>query len=458
MQAAAKKFSISESSPSARVALANGIDRIFADLPHGRGWATYPFNTLTLGSHYQPIFHAKNGQMFGYEGLLLANNLIGQTIPPEIVFTLSANQNEDLFLDWFCRALHVRNFSNLGSTRADRGMLFINAYPEAAIEDPHHPDVFKSILDYYSINARDVVIEILETGVSDDAKLADAVALYRKLGCRIAIDDFGIGFSNFERLWRLRPDFVKIDRSVLVSATKEAQARLVLANMVRLIKSCGAEVIIEGIEDRAQASLALELGADYLQGYYFARPSSAPFPHELGLQMVQQLHDAPHESLSLPSPQLQSHIDSLVRAAKGIAHGKSLSDACAIFLAEPNAIRAYLIDGNLQQAMTRIEITGDQAWLNLPTPDTSIWCMRNSLERALAAPNTIQVISPLRVEVIPPAPTITFSYAFLHGDHYHVLCGDVLATETISANGWRPSQYVASPETTHDDCALMAAD
>ena len=72
------------------------------------------------------------------------------------------------------------------------------------------------MLAYYNIDPANVVIEILETGVSDESQLVDAVNLYRSLGCKVAIDDFGVGFSNFDRLWRLRPDFVKIDRSIIL--------------------------------------------------------------------------------------------------------------------------------------------------------------------------------------------------------------------------------------------------
>jgi EAL domain-containing protein (putative c-di-GMP-specific phosphodiesterase class I) len=454
MQALVKKTSSSDTSISARAALAKGLDRIFAGLPHGRGWASYPFNTLTLGSHYQPIFDAAEGKLLGYEALLLAHNLVGQQIHPETVFALSANHDEELFLDWLCRALHVRNWRNIGESDDARGLLFLNAYPQAAIEDPHHPDVFNGMLEYYGVKPDNVVVEILETGVSDDAMLADAVALYRQLGCKIAIDDFGVGFSNFERLWRLRPDFVKIDRSVLLSAVNESHARLVLANMVRLIKSCGAKVIIEGIEDRAQALLAIELGADYLQGFFFARPAMTAFPEELGGQMVARLNGETIAAIGIGAAQLQPHIDSLVHAANGITDGYPLQDAVATFMVQPNAIRAYLVDGNLAENTTTIELTEEQAWLNLPSPDASIWSMRNTIERALAAPNTMQVISPLKLASIPPAPTITLSYAFRAQDRYLVLCGDVLATEVMSKHAKSNAQQADVP--LHLDANLVA--
>ena len=130
------------SSPMAdpRTTLASGLERIFASLPRGRGWTTFPFNTLTLSSAFQPILGVAEQGCVGYEGLLRAHNMTGQAIGPETVFALSASHQDELFLDWLCRGLHMRNFANLPNIDNKRGLIFINAYPEAAIEDPHHPD------------------------------------------------------------------------------------------------------------------------------------------------------------------------------------------------------------------------------------------------------------------------------------------------------------------------------
>ncbi len=436
MQALVKKTSSSETSAHAREILSSGTSRILSALPalqQGSGWATYPFNTLTLNSHYQPILCAKDGSLLGYEALLMATNLVGQRLNPEIVFAISANHEEQLFLDWLCRALHLRNMANIGTKRCERGLIFINAYPQAAIEDPHHPTVFQSMLERYSVNPSDVVVEILETGASDDAHLVDAINLYRRLGCKIAIDDFGVGYSNFARLWKLRPDFVKIDRSVLKSAATEQQARLVLANMIRLIKSCGAEVIIEGVESHVEATLALKLGADYLQGFYFAKPEQAAFPAALGNQMMSQLVDEKNAAQKHVPHQLTRHSACLAGAAVSIASGTTFADAIAEFLIEPNAVRAYLIEQpNGDASHITIEMSADQAWLNLPTPDSSIWRIRNTLDRAFAEPNTIQVTAPLLLDSIPPTPTMTLSYAFNCAGRSLVLCGEVLATEMMA--------------------------
>lgn len=273
---------------NARMALSNGATRIFSNLPKGFGWASVPFNTLTLSSQFQPIFSLYEQRAIGYEALVVGTNLSGHEFRADTVFALSASHDEELFLDWLSRALHLRNFSNMGS---QRGLLFLNAYPEAAVEDPHYPDVFARMIDFYNVAANDVVIEILETGVADEAQLADAARFYRKLGCKIAIDDFGVGYSNFDRMWRLRPDIVKLDGSFIRAAARDEHARVVLANMVQLIKECGAKVAIEGIEESAEARLAVDVGADYLQGYFFARPSAHSMPRELADRIFNSLLD-----------------------------------------------------------------------------------------------------------------------------------------------------------------------
>jgi EAL domain-containing protein (putative c-di-GMP-specific phosphodiesterase class I) len=288
MQALVRNTALLDTSVTARAALSAGIERIFNGLPKGRGWASFPFNTLTLSSRYQPIFRVESQTCIGYEGLVTGTNLSGNNLSPETIFALSANHDEELFLDWLCRALHMRNFINYGEAR---GSLFINACPDAAVEDPHHPDVFSRMMAFYGVNPRDIVIEILETGVRDEAQLMDAADLYRSIGCRVAIDDFGVGYSNFDRLWRLRPDIVKLDRSLIRHAARESYARTVLANTLHMIKECGAEVVVEGVEERLEAQLAHDLGADYVQGFYFARPGQVDMPTKLTQSMFSVLRE-----------------------------------------------------------------------------------------------------------------------------------------------------------------------
>ena len=233
--------------------------------------ATTHFRSLELSSRYQPIFSLDERSLVGFEGLLVAHDLEGRCVPPNVVFEDAAQSGEELYLDWLARALHLRAFSSLEPRNC---RLFINSSPRAAIEDARFPGVFASVLRSFGTAPTDVVIEILEHEVADEGPLADAVARYRALGCRIALDDFGTVASGFGRLERLQPDVVKIARSLVRTAASEPWARDALIDMVARIHSCGAAVVIEGVEDRRDAQVAFDTGAEYVQGYYFGMPSA----------------------------------------------------------------------------------------------------------------------------------------------------------------------------------------
>jgi EAL domain-containing protein (putative c-di-GMP-specific phosphodiesterase class I) len=454
MQAMVQKTTSSDTSIGARAALQAGIERIYARIPQGPGWAHCTFNNLTLRSNFQPIFSVARQACVAYEGLLRAENPLGKAVSPESVFAIASDMQGELYLDWLCRALHLRNFQNLGENDA---LIFINAYPAAAIEDPRHPREFAQMIANYSINPATVVIEILETGVSDEAQLIDAVSLYRRLGCRIAIDDFGVGYSNFDRLWRLRPDFVKIDRSVIVSATREAHARLVLAQMIKLIQQCGAKVIVEGIETRGQALTALDAGADFLQGYYMARPGVAAMPHALCDNLFAELVDerAPLRAtrVAFARIDLAAYADSLKEAVKGLRSGNNFEIATANFLALPQVARVYLTtverttpahSATNRGSHLKLDIIESAA--NEHAAENTSWALdklQQVIRRAVSIPGQVHV-SP-DAGVAGPAPqghtnAVTLSSAFEFEDRTMVLCGDLLNRREFGLGSENPTE------------------
>jgi two-component system CheB/CheR fusion protein len=118
-----------------------------------------------------------------------------------------------------------------------------------------------------------VVIEVTEsTLMSNQGRAMEGLVLLRRLGATIAIDDFGVGFSNLSMLERLQPSLIKIDRSLLVSASDDARSRAILSAAVGLGHALEARVVVEGVETQDQRDLVAALGADLGQGYFFARP------------------------------------------------------------------------------------------------------------------------------------------------------------------------------------------
>lgn len=444
MQATVRETSTAGFYVDSRATLFDGIDRIANGIPAGDGWANYAFNGLTLRSNFQPIFGVAEQRCMAFEGLLRATNLVGEAMQPETVFALSASQQEELILDWLCRGLHLRNFKNIAN---DGDLIFINAYPEAAIEDPHHPQVFAQMLAYYNIDPATVVIEILETGVSDESQLVDAVNLYRSLGCKVAIDDFGVGFSNFDRLWRLRPDFVKIDRSIIHTAARETHAKLVLASMVKLIQHCGAKVIVEGIENRDEALTALEVGGDYLQGYFFARPGVAGVLQAHCDNMFAALdHIGMHVSQTRVPPKmpvddaLAIYVDALNLAAMKLQGNETFAAATEGFRALPQVLRIYLVcedagdpTHNKAGDATRLVLNMIETAHGLPEKqidfdDAPVDRLQRVLRHALAAPRRVHISE------ATPAPrhtanaslgALTLSCAFDALQRTVVLCADL---------------------------------
>ena len=95
----------------------------------------------------------------------------------------------------------------------------------------------------------------------------------KKSGVKIAIDDFGSGFSNFDTIVDMDIDYVKLDGS-LVSRIHDKKYKIILENMVNICRSLGIKTIAEYISDESLMKLAKSIGVDYLQGYYLHQPQS----------------------------------------------------------------------------------------------------------------------------------------------------------------------------------------
>jgi EAL domain-containing protein (putative c-di-GMP-specific phosphodiesterase class I) len=123
--------------------------------------------------------------------------------------------------------------------------------------------------------ARRLVVEITETAafpsISSAARFTSAL---RELGCRIAIDDFGMGFSSVRSVLALSPDYVKIDAFFLRRAGQSARSRDALAHMIGLAGTMAAGVIVEGVETETDSRLVASLGADWQQGHHIHFPST----------------------------------------------------------------------------------------------------------------------------------------------------------------------------------------
>ena len=125
--------------------------------------------------------------------------------------------------------------------------------------------------------AERMTIEITETvALQDIDESAHFVAKVRDLGCRVALDDFGAGFTTFRHLKALDVDKVKIDGSFVRGLPDNLHNQLFIQSLLGLAAGLRIETVAECVENESEAKVLTEHGVDYLQGYYFGRPDIAP--------------------------------------------------------------------------------------------------------------------------------------------------------------------------------------
>jgi len=230
------------------------------------------YRGLRMYSVFQAVFSSDTLRPVAYEALLRARDEDNNAIQPEEAFKRPVTPEEAIYFDRLCRMVHALNFFNQSDAVGD---LFLNVSGRHLLSvDGGHGTTFATLLKYCGLEPTQIVLEILESGVDDLPRLQDAVDAYRSRGFRVAIDDFGCQHSNFDRLWRLTLDIVKLDRSLIIQATDNKRARRILPKIVEIIHDLGAQVVVEGIETLDQHILTLDAGADLMQGFYYARPSA----------------------------------------------------------------------------------------------------------------------------------------------------------------------------------------
>jgi EAL domain-containing protein (putative c-di-GMP-specific phosphodiesterase class I) len=140
----------------------------------------------------------------------------------------------------------------------------------------------------YDVDPRRIVFEITELG-GNIQRLAAVVARYRQAGARIAIDDFGAGYSQLDRVLALQPDILKLDMRLFQAAALGGPSSDVVKALAQMAEKTGCWIIAEGVETDAQLNFALECGSRYVQGFLFARAEEDFFATEAFVGQFAQL-------------------------------------------------------------------------------------------------------------------------------------------------------------------------
>lgn len=142
------------------------------------------------------------------------------------------------------------------------------------------PSWLMSFIHYVRKNdsvARRIVVELTETAaLSDFEEGTRFVSKLRDIGCKVAIDDFGAGFTSFRNLQMLKVDMVKIDGTFIQGLLASRENQIFVRTLVELAGHFHLETVAEWVGSEDEAALLAQLGVDYFQGNYFGEPASMP--------------------------------------------------------------------------------------------------------------------------------------------------------------------------------------
>lgn len=397
-----------------------------ATIPNmGHSQANY--KGMRLSSAFQPIFSLSHCRVVGYEGLIRAFDEHQQALPVWRIFEQAITEAEIVELDRLSRALHMHNFMQQGQAGQ---WLFLNINPQVIVNGRHYGQFFQDLLEHYGVSPSMVVVEIIEGAIEDESQLSESVQFYKNLGCLVAIDDFGAGHSNFERIWRLSPDIVKLDRSMITQAASTAVARRVLPGVVSLIHEAGSLVLIEGVETEQEAIIAMDTDVDLVQGYYFGRP--APYLlQETRSESIAKLFQGYRQSTvpEIRHQKMQDAVAAFLKASEQLEAGAPLSGAVQALLAIPGVDRCYLLNqqgvqiGTSEVAPSRRSIMSVR-YQPLADGSGANWIRRPYLRRALGNPGEVQMTRPY-LSIATGELCLTISIAIKPMGVVQVLCCDL---------------------------------
>lgn len=216
---------------------------------------------------YQPLIDTATGRIAGYEALARLRGDDGNVISAGPLFTDPDVNPEDLLeLDRQIRRMALERFRDTPD-----GFISLNISPLWVSRlQPGEPLPSLQLLEEIGLPADQVVFEITELQ-GDIHQLKDVVQRYRQAGIRIAIDDFGAGYSMLDRVLALEPDILKLDIQLFrKAASGSGNSGDFVRALALMAEKTGCWIIAEGVETEQELHFALECGARYVQGYLFA--------------------------------------------------------------------------------------------------------------------------------------------------------------------------------------------
>lgn len=223
--------------------------------------------------HFQPVVDARTGAIFAYEALMRPKEIDGIKLSPLEVVEIAEKQGMSVSVE--CMTLkNTLSFLSANRDFFEDKKLFINAIPNCFISDEQYDSFYEEYGDVFG----KLVVEVTE-GVQISRRSIDVLReRYCGKGALIAMDDYGTGYSNESTLITIKPDFIKIDRSLIEGINSDVQKRHLVSNMIDFAGNHGIKTLGEGVETREELETLIEFGIDFIQGYYTSKPNAVLIP------------------------------------------------------------------------------------------------------------------------------------------------------------------------------------
>gem|GEM_PF-3504640 len=252
------------------------------DIQHHTQRSYFMETSMTKGliSHeffmtFQPVMATNNAQIGFFECLMRWQNQKYGFISPDEFIPVSERTRDIISLGKFAIE---RAFEMIAEIKTKKGVLIPIAINISAIQ-LFEADFYHFVLErmaHYELSGNHIIFEITETvALEVTSRTLEVIKRFKALGILFALDDFGSGFSSLTTLLTVPFDYIKIDKKIMKKMVIDDEIKAFISALVYLCHVKGLSVVGEGVEDLGMLEGVREIGMDYVQGYYYARPFDA---------------------------------------------------------------------------------------------------------------------------------------------------------------------------------------
>ncbi|QNI02831.1 EAL domain-containing protein [Halomonas sp. SH5A2] len=220
---------------------------------------------------YQPKVATRDGEVCQFEALMRWRHpSLGFVPPDEFIGLAERSGNIRKLSQWMLE--HITSQLHQWQQQGSRVSVAVNL-SASDVTDPQLPGQLAELLERHDLAADQLSLEVTESAVMQDinaaARTLDELS---RLGVSIAIDDYGTGYSSLAQIKRLPVNELKIDKSFVLKLDSQEDDLTIVRSTIEMGHSLGLSIVAEGVENAASAALLNDLGCDYLQGYWIAKP------------------------------------------------------------------------------------------------------------------------------------------------------------------------------------------